>query len=311
MSKQFKNWIEETTANLIAGSQVIVTPRGPIEYAIKGTGPVVLCLHGGFGTYHQSLLIGADLIQQGFTLLAPSRPGYLRTPLSVGKTTEEQADAMVVLLDALGISKVAVMGYSAGSSVAFQFALRHPDRVWGLILVSIGAQPQQAILYRIITKMLNLKRLADFGCWLLYLATIHYPFMTQKFILHLDNHLPPSTLKERIQYVLNDPNQSTFLSHFILSTIPVSLRKAGAKSDIQNLNPWQSYSYSLIKTPTLIIQAEADKNGSYAEALFVAKQIKGAQLITVKDSGHIIWLGKYTESWQSQLIDFLKNSKSI
>jgi len=49
-----------------------------------------------------------------FRYIVASRPGYPRTPLSVGKTPKEQAAAFAALLDALKIDKVAVFGGRVG-----------------------------------------------------------------------------------------------------------------------------------------------------------------------------------------------------
>ena len=45
---------------------------------------------------------------EGYRVLTPSRPGYLRTPLEVGKTAAEQARAFSALLDTIGIKGVIV-----------------------------------------------------------------------------------------------------------------------------------------------------------------------------------------------------------
>ncbi|CAG0973413.1 hypothetical protein METP3_01633 [Methanosarcinales archaeon] len=46
-----------------------------------------------------------------------------------------QADAYACFLDALNISKIPVMGISAGAPSSVQFALRHPERVSSLVLL--------------------------------------------------------------------------------------------------------------------------------------------------------------------------------
>lgn len=50
--------------------------------------------------------------------IIPSRPGYLRTPLSVDRTPKEQAEALAALLDTLKIDKVAVVGGSGGGALS-------------------------------------------------------------------------------------------------------------------------------------------------------------------------------------------------
>ena len=126
----FRQWRHHQREALLTGSELIETERGALEYASIGEGPAVLFMHGGFGGYDQSPPF------QGFRFITPSRPGYLRTDLSVGPTYEEAASAYATLLDSLGIDKVAVMGISAGGPPALQFASQFPDRVWALVLIS-------------------------------------------------------------------------------------------------------------------------------------------------------------------------------
>ena len=110
-------------------SQIYESSLGPIEYKIRGNnGPVVLIAHGTPGGHDQT--IGHT---SGYRVLTPSRPGYLRTPLSVGYTPLEQAAAFKELLDGLGIEKVIVIGISGGGPSSMEFAADFPERTLGLI----------------------------------------------------------------------------------------------------------------------------------------------------------------------------------
>jgi pimeloyl-ACP methyl ester carboxylesterase len=69
-----------------------------------------------------------------YRYIIPSRAGYLRTPLSVAETPQEQAHAFAALLTALGIDRVATTASSGGGPSALQFAMQYPDRCSALIL---------------------------------------------------------------------------------------------------------------------------------------------------------------------------------
>jgi pimeloyl-ACP methyl ester carboxylesterase len=118
---------------------VVTTSRGAVEFASFGSGPAVLCLHGAMGGHDQSLLLGRTIGAPGYRYIGPSRPGYLGTPLSCGRSPEEQADLYASLLDALHVDRCAVMAVSGGGPSALHFAQRHRDRCWGLVLVSTVA----------------------------------------------------------------------------------------------------------------------------------------------------------------------------
>ena len=72
--------------------------------------------------------------KEGFGVIAPSRPGYARTPLSSGPKYPQQADACAALLDHLGVKQVIIYALSGGGPCAINLAARHPDKVKALIL---------------------------------------------------------------------------------------------------------------------------------------------------------------------------------
>ncbi|MDB3994296.1 alpha/beta hydrolase [Gammaproteobacteria bacterium] len=114
---------------LKGNSKIVETKLGPIEYKMIGDkGPVLMSIHGSPGGYDQNIL-SSDV----FRILILSRPGYLRTPLSVGQTAAEQATAYSELLEVLGIQKVVVMGISGGGPSSMEFAAKFPEKTLGLI----------------------------------------------------------------------------------------------------------------------------------------------------------------------------------
>lgn len=120
----YRSDIRAARERVMSGSQVIETKCGPIEYATRGEGPPVLVVHGAGGGYDQGLWIARDQVGEGFRIIAPSRFGYLRTPLPHDASPAAQADAYTYLLDAHNMSRVAVVGVSAGAPSSMQFAFR-------------------------------------------------------------------------------------------------------------------------------------------------------------------------------------------
>ncbi len=113
-------YINDMTAALerISTAQVINTAVGPIQYADVGHGIPVLMVHGAGGGFYQGLFtakgaLGDDDIADNYSVIAPSRFGYLGTPMpSNGDASPRAAaDAHAALLDALDIQdKVIVIG---------------------------------------------------------------------------------------------------------------------------------------------------------------------------------------------------------
>jgi pimeloyl-ACP methyl ester carboxylesterase len=117
---------------------VAATTRGAIEYRREGEGPVVMVLNGGHCS-RDTRLSHERLVSEGFSVLTPSRPGYDSTPDSVGRSVQDAADAMAVLLDALEVPVADVIGISAAGPTALALAQRHPNRVRKLVLESAMA----------------------------------------------------------------------------------------------------------------------------------------------------------------------------
>lgn len=110
-------------------SVVASLPAGPVEYRLEGDGlRTVVVFHGGH--MRAGLALGEEVYAgAGCTVLAPSRPGYGRTPLTTGTTAAGFADATAQLCKVLGIDRLAaVVGISAGGRTALSLAALH--RTW-------------------------------------------------------------------------------------------------------------------------------------------------------------------------------------
>lgn len=108
---------------------------------VAGQGPPVLVMHGGLGVDHTCFRPWLDPLGDTASLVYYDHRGNgrsARAPLDDvdHDTWVEDADA---LRAALGHERVVVLGHSYGGFLALRYALAHPDRVRGLILVSTAA----------------------------------------------------------------------------------------------------------------------------------------------------------------------------
>ena len=107
-----------------------------LYYESHGTGRPLILLHGGLGALE---MFGPNLpaLAQGRQVIAVDLQGHGRTadvdrPLSVAL----MADDIAALIKHLGLASADVMGYSLGGGVALQTAIRHPEVVRKLVVVS-------------------------------------------------------------------------------------------------------------------------------------------------------------------------------
>lgn len=320
-----QRWLDRRQRDLDSDSKIAQTAAGPIEYKKRGSGPVVICLHGAFGGYDASYLLGEDLVAKGFTVIAVSRSGYLRTPISIGESPEEQADAMIALMDTLGIDSAATLGFSAGTLTAFQMAVRHPGRIWACVMQGVGALPQDFEpggtydTLRGIVADDDLVEPLDRVTWFLYDLAKDDIRLTADLLLDDDvlESMPQSEIDARIRYVKRTPQQSAFLRRFTYSMTPYSSRREGDYNDIKDdisIDPWQSWVDQGIlqatEVPVQIIQAVWDGSGNHQEAKdLIAPNIPNCELVSLQGCGHFVWLGKSTYAWEKLMVAFLKNNR--
>ena len=105
-------------------------------YEIHGTGQPLILLHGGLGVigmFGQLLPALAETRQViAVELQAHGRTVDIERPLSF----EFMADDIAALIKHLGLANVDLFGYSLGGGVALQTAIRHPNVVRKLVVVS-------------------------------------------------------------------------------------------------------------------------------------------------------------------------------
>lgn len=276
----------------VAGSEVIETALGRIEYTVYGsTGPLLLFLHGQPGGYDQGSVLAEAAVQHGFRLITVSRPGYLRTPLAVGQSPGEQADACAALLDALGSERVAVVSLSGGGPAGIQFALRHPDRCSALVAIAVVSGqkgPPTEFLGRLLqTKLLT----SDFAGWLIGTAVKRRPDL-------LGQALVPDVAAQAA--VLSDPVKRAALYGIAQTGIQLpAQRRRGSENDVAQFAALPIYPVETIRVPTLVIHGTADKLVPYSHALFLAENVPGAELEAIVDGTHAIIVTHFDQvlSW--------------
>lgn len=100
----------------------------------NGSGPVVVMLHGGMANHLAALPLVAPLGER-CRIIAPDLRGSGKSWCGAPLAFDRLADDVALLLDAIGVDRAFVGGVSSGAGVALRFALRHPSRILGLILV--------------------------------------------------------------------------------------------------------------------------------------------------------------------------------
>ena len=105
-------------------------------YEVHGKGEPLVVVHGGLQNIALMAEFVADLAQLR-QVIAVELEGHGHTPLRGGPLSHEQlADDVAALAAELGLADVDLLGYSLGGGVAWQVAIRHPQLVRRLVVIS-------------------------------------------------------------------------------------------------------------------------------------------------------------------------------
>jgi len=263
------------------------TTKGPIEYRLEGSGPIVVVLNGGHCS-RQTRLSHEQLAQHGFSVLTPSRPGYDDTPSDVGKSAQEAADALAALFDTLQIPNADVIGISAAGPTALAFAQRHPGKIRKLILESAVTLPWGE----------NVKR----GARLLFGRAERFTWGLTKALLRL---APITVIRVMMQEltILDIDKVIQRMSQddlgFVRRMIETMQSGTGFMNDLEH----QVSDLSSIAVPVLAMYSPHDKSVPPRNAQRIATEVPKSELYEVPSESHLLWIGMHAKLvWQKRLV---------
>lgn len=276
---------------VLDGGTIVETALGPVDYAEEGIGPAVLVVHGAGGGRDQGGLIGRVFVGDDFRRIAPSRFGYLDSPVPDDATPAAQADLYAALLDRLGIDRVAVVAVSDGGPSALQFALRHPARTSALVMLSAksmtppATSPIQEAAFELIFRN-------DYVFWVISSAA-------RSSLADLFG-VDPAVLDEA------GPDAQRLATGIMSDMNPIGLRRPGIENDraTMALLPPEVFPLERIAAPTLVVHAEDDGLQSYAHGVNTATHIPGAEFASWERGGHMLLL-QYEEA-RGRIAAFLR-----
>jgi proline iminopeptidase len=112
---------------VMVGNVVRLRDGAELWTTVTGTGPPVVCLHGGPGLWDYLEPLAA-LLDDTFTVIRFDQRGCGRSTGGGPFTIAQAVDDMDQVRVALGFGRWAVAGHSWGAELAIRYAARHPGR---------------------------------------------------------------------------------------------------------------------------------------------------------------------------------------
>ncbi|WP_433759528.1 alpha/beta fold hydrolase [Nocardia sp. CA-135398] len=280
-------------------TQIVELSTGPVEYRLDQRGAqTVLVLHGGH--MRASVPLGEEVfVEAGYTVLAPSRPGYGRTPLSTGTFPEKFAGVIAELCHHLGIERLAaVVGQSAGGPTALVLASTHASLVERLILESaVGFLAWPDRRTRLGGHLVFGARTQQ-RTWTLMRALLRRrPQMALRLLLRDLTTLPV----DQIVNALTPEHRALLLALFSHMD-----SGAGFAADLRAM-AHPDRRRPTITQPTLVIASPEDGAVPFAHARSLTEAIPTARLVTSRAPSHFIWLGPDYPAIATAITEFLQD----
>ena len=265
---------------------LVGTPRLALTVTPAKPGPLVLFVHGiggARGNWDCQLRCVApharaaalDLRGYGGSALGPAQ-----------STVEDHCDDILRAMQALSAEKLILVGLSFGAWIATSFALRHPDKLGGLVLSGgctgmSEAGPQERELFR-------LSRQAP-----------------------LDAGKTPADFAAALVKVLAGPNATDAAKAELrasMSAIPAATYRDAL---ICYTNPPQRFDFARLGMPVLLMTGQHDRLAPPSEIRGVAHRIVDAarrpdvRFEQIADAGHLCNL-EHPQAYNRVLIDFVR-----
>ena len=276
-------------------SQIAQTSMSPIEYTLLGTGPTVLVCHGTSCNCF-STDVSLPLVEAGFSVLTPSRPGYGRTPLTVGPSAAQAAQALAGLLDSLAIKTCAVNAISGGGPTGVTLAAMFPGRITHLILSAAITHPEDRPNepgYKNQTAFYGPMHALTWGM-LSLMSRLSPRSMARQTLAIFSSHAPDDGLSQL------SPEGVQMIAHFYQGRSS----RTGALSDAAH-----SLGAGLLQSisqPTLVIHSREDSSVPFSQADWSLKHIPQAELCEAGSAGHFFWVDPAYPRICQRMITFLK-----
>ena len=250
-----------------------------VHYKETGEGEPVFILMHGFGASEFSWSEVMEPLSRSGRVIAYDRPafGLTERPMEGNWTgtnpysVQGNVELLDGLMDELGVEKAILVGNSAGGEIAAAYAIEHPERVQGLVLVdpavgkgNRGPVPQWAVSLMALPQIRNLAPL------LVRTIAGDMGNDTIRMAWHDPSRIEPKVY-EGYRKPLKADNWDKALYEFTIAGNPVSYSERLAN----------------LTMPVLVVTGDDDRIVPTDQSMQLSREIPGAELAVLKDCGHV------------------------
>jgi pimeloyl-ACP methyl ester carboxylesterase len=267
-------------------SRFVQLPGVKLHYNEVGSGPPLICLHGG-GPGANSWSNFATNIQafsRHYRLLLVDLPQFGKSEkiMIEGPRLTFHAGVMRNFMDALGIDRAAILGNSYGGQVGIKASIDHPDRVRALVI--IGSAP---VIHSLFSPMPleGVKLIATY-----YRGeggpTIDKMRQILKTLVFNPDIVTEQMVRERYEASI-DPD-----------AIRVNSGPPAPRQDL-------TAEFSRVKAPTLVVWGMDDRAGALDVGLLMTRAFQNAQMHIFGRCGHWAQV-EYADEFNQLVLDFFQ-----
>jgi len=241
-----------------------------------GKGRPVIIAHGLSGNLKVMYPI-RKMLRGGFRVIMYDSRGHGKSDKPASYTLEDHANDLIGLMDALGLEKASLIGFSMGSYIAAAAAAKAPERVEKLVLMGTKGEGTTSSVERILRE----KGLDP--------ATVQG--MKMNLALSSSTFSPKTGLIKK---------GLTMLPQWMQPLTPE--QKAAENKALENFDLFTEY--PKITAPTLVIAGQLDGINPPHLGKAVSEAIPGAQYKVIEKASHMMFVEK-KKAVRKTLLEFL------
>lgn len=253
-----------------------------LNYVVEGNGETLVFIHGLSDNllYWEAL---ATTFKKDFCVIRLDLRGHGQSPLGDGEITiDTYADDLKAILDERDIKKANLIGFSLGGAVALEFAVKYPDYVSSLVLMSTFFKCDNHVI-----GMFNqFKHALESG------FEAFYDFMVPKVLC-------PDVIESNIE-------ELELFKQYASQTANVDAFKKAVDACL-NFNVDEKLSQ--INVPVLVLCGKHDEIFPMYIHKNLSRKIKNSKLMVLDNSRHNLLVGKNNIKIIEALNEFFKKRK--